>query len=74
MGQHLFAVNGTCKVSPSGDIESDRYKNVNTTEMYLSVNIDTSVELDASILDSTKKEWTKATRYDAQYSVIEKLK
>lgn len=74
MGQHLFAVNGTCKVSSSGDIESDRYKNVNTAEMYLSVNIDTSVELDASILDSTKKEWTKATRYDAQYSVIEKLK
>ena len=73
MGQHLFAVNGTCKVSPSSDIESDRYKNVNTTEMYLSVNIDTSVELDASIFDSTKKEWTKATRYDAQFITIEEL-
>lgn len=72
-GQHLFAVNGICKVSPSGDIESDRYKIVSTTEMYLSVNIDTSVELDASILDSTKKEWTKATRYDAQFVTTEEL-
>ena len=42
--------------------------------MYLVVDIDTSVELDASIIDSTKKEWTKATRYDAQYSVINELK
>ena len=56
------------------DIEQDRYKNVNTTEMYLSVDIDTSVELDVSAIDSTKKGWTKATRYDAQYSVINELK
>jgi len=74
IGQHLFAVKETCKVVSSGDVEQDRYKNVNTTEMYLSVDIDTSVELDASIIDSTKKEWTKATRYDAQYSVINELK
>ena len=72
-GQHLFAVNGTCKVSPSGEIEQGRYKNVNTTEMYLAVDIDTSIELDASTLDSTKKNWTKSTRYDAQFAVIEEL-
>jgi hypothetical protein len=38
------------------DVEEDRYQNVNTTQMYLSVDIDTSVELDATSLDSTKKE------------------
>lgn len=74
IGQHLFAIKNACNVVSSGDVEQDRYKNVNTTEMYLSVDIDTSVELDASIIDSTKKEWTKATRYDAQYSVINELK
>lgn len=72
-GQHLFAVKGDCKVTQSDDVEPDRYKNVNTTEMYLSVDIDTSVELDASTLDSTKKEWTKATRYDAQFVTTEEL-
>ena len=74
IGQHLFAIKNACNVVSSGDIEQDRYKNVNTTEMYLSVDIDTSVELDVSAIDSTKKGWTKATRYDAQYSVINELK
>lgn len=41
---------------------------------YSEVDEDTSVELDVSIIDSTKKEWTKATRYDALYSVINELK
>lgn len=74
IGQHLFAIKNVCSVVSSGDVEPDRYKNVNTTEMYLVVDIDTSVELDASTIDSTKKEWTKATRYDAQYSVINRLR
>lgn len=72
-GQHLFAIKGVCKVVSSEDVESDRYKNVTTTEMYLSVNIDTSIELYVSNLDSTKKEWTKTTRYDAQFAVINDL-
>ena len=74
IGQHLFAIKNACNVASSSDVEPDRYKNVNTTEIYLVVDIDTSVELDVSIIDSTKKEWTKATRYDAQYSVINELK
>lgn len=52
----------------SDDVEPDRYKNVNTTEMYLYVDIDTSVELDTSNIDSTKKEYTLTSRYDAQYA------
>ncbi len=74
LGQHLFAVKGDCKVSSAKDLEPDRYKNINTTEIYLSVDIDTSVELDASSLNSTKIEWTKATRYDAQFVDIDRLK
>ncbi|MBR0046870.1 MAG: restriction endonuclease [Bacteroidaceae bacterium] len=73
IGQHLFAIKNACNVVSSNDVESDRYKNVNTTEMYLAVDIDTSVELDASSLDSTKKEWVKVTRYDAQYAVMNEL-
>ena len=72
-GQHLYAVKGDCKVALSNDVEPDRYKNVNTTGMYLSVDIDISAELDASALNSTKKEWTKATRYDAQFAFLSEL-
>ncbi len=73
IGQHLFSVIETCKVVSSVDVEQDRYKNVNTTEMYLSVDIDTSVELDSSKLDSTKKGYTPKSRYDAQFAVIKEL-
>lgn len=72
-GQHLFAVKIVGKVVSSEEVESDRYKNVTTTEMYLSVDINPSIEFDASILDSTKKKWTKATRYDAQFATINEL-
>ena len=74
LGQHLFAVKNTCKVVSANEIEVDRYKNVNTTEMYLSIDIDTTIKLDASTLDSSRKEWTNATRYDAQYSNIVAIK
>lgn len=73
IGQHLFAVKNACNVVSSGNVEPDRYKNVNTTEMYLSVDIDISAELDASNLDSTKKEYTPKSRYDAQYAVMNEL-
>ena len=72
-GQHLYAVKNTCQVVSSDDMEPDRYKNVTTTEMYLSVDIDTSIELDASTIDSTKKECTKKTRYDAQFATLNTL-
>ena len=72
-GQHLFAVKDGGKMISSEEVEIGRYKNVNTTEMYLAIDIDTSVELDASNLDSTKREWSKSTRYDAQYSTMNNL-
>jgi hypothetical protein len=73
IGQHLFAIKNACKVASSSDVEPDRYKNVNTTEMYLSVDIDASVELDSSKLDSTKKGFIPKSRYDAQFAVIKEL-
>ena len=73
-GQHLFAVKGDCKVVSGDEVETDSYKNVNTTEMYLTVDIDTSSEIDSLHIDSTKKEFVNKTRYDAQYSTIEFLK
>ena len=74
IGQHLFALKDGGKVISSEDVEIGRYKNVNTTEMYLAIDIDTSVELDSSNLDSTKREWSKTTRYDAQYSTMYNLR
>ena len=71
--QHLFAVKGACRVVSSNDIEIDRYRNVNTTEMYISVDIDISTEIDASNLDSAKKEYTPTTRYDAQFTTFRKI-
>lgn len=72
-GQHLFAIIGVGKIVSSEEVESDRYKNVITTEMYLSVDIDTSIELNASNLNPTKKKWTKAARNDAQFAFITEL-
>lgn len=72
-GQHLFAVKTSCQIVLLDNMEPDRYKNVTTTKMYLSVDIDTSIELDASTIDSTKKECTKATRYDAQFALLNTL-
>lgn len=72
-GQHLFAIKGYCKVIGSEEIESDRYKNIGTTDIYLAVDIDTSVELDLSTLDSSKKKFTKSTRYDSQLATKTEL-
>ena len=74
IGQHLFAVKGACKVVPSEAVDADRYKNMDTTEMFVAVDIDCSAEMDASGLDATKKECTKITRYDAQFARMEELK
>lgn len=74
IGQHLFAVKSDCSVVSSEEIGPVRYKNVNTTEMYVSVDIDTSIELDSSTLDSTKKECTKETRYDAQHAYLNEIR
>lgn len=72
--QHLFAIKDICNVVSSADVEADRYKNVKTAAMFISVNIDISAELEASKIDSTQKECTNATRYDAQYAELSDLK
>ena len=74
LDQHLFEVKGVCKVISATDVETARYKNVRTTEMYIKVDIDASSEIENLTLDSTKKEFEKTTRYDAQYSTIDLLK
>lgn len=72
-GQHLFAVKNIHNIALADEIEEDTYKNISTAQMYLPIEIDTSIELDASIMDSTRKEWTSTTRYDAQYAVIDEI-
>ena len=71
--QHLFAIDGNCVIQHSTEVETDRYKSVNTTEMYIVVNLNLTAELDSSSLCSTRKNYTPTTRYDAQYSTIQEL-
>lgn len=73
--QHLFAIDGDCviQIQHSAEVDADRYKIVNTTEMYIVVDLNLTSELDSSSLCSTKKEYTPTTRYDAQYSTIQDL-
>ena len=68
--QHLFAIKGDCSVKEKSEIEEDRYKSVNTTEMYVVVILDTTTELNSTNIRSSLKEYTPKTRYDAQYSNI----
>lgn len=72
-GQHLFAVKGDCRILSAEEVDADRYKNVNTTEMYLVVDIDVTKELDATTLNSAKKAYTKTGRYDAQFATVAEL-
>lgn len=71
--QHLFAIQGDCAVKEKSEIEEDRYKSVNTTEMYVVVDLDTTSELDSRNIRSSLKEYTPKTRYDAQYATLEEL-
>ena len=71
--QHLFAIQGDCAVKEKSEIEEDRYKSVNTTEMYVVVDLDTTTELNSTKIRSSLKEYTPKTRYDAQYATLNDL-
>ena len=71
-GQHLFQVKGECVVKSVEEIENDRYKNVNTTQMYVVADIELN-ELDTTHVSSTQMPFSPQTRYDAQYATIDEL-
>lgn len=71
--QHFFAIKCDCSVKEKSEIEEDRYKSVNTTEMYVVVDLDTATELNSTNIRSSLKEYTPKTRYDAQYATLEEL-
>ena len=71
-GQHLFQLKGDYVVKPANEVQSDRYKNVNTTLMYIMVDFEPT-ELDSSRLHSIVKQHTKETRYDAQFARLDEL-
>lgn len=70
IGQHLFHVRGIKLIKSIADLPPGIYKNVSTTEMYVVADIDTSKEIDTVNIQSSLKEYTPTTRYDAQYSTI----
>ena len=68
VGQHLFRVKSVQLIKSVDDLPASIYRNVSTTEMYVVVDIETSNEMDASEMHSSRKAYTPNTRYDAQYS------
>ena len=74
VGQHLFRVKSVQLIKSVDYLPTGIYRNVSTTEMYVVVDIETSNEMDASEMHSSKKEYTPATRYDAQFINSSQLK
>ena len=72
-GQHLFHAKNIRLVKSVDELPSDIYRNIQTTEMYVLVDIDNAEELDSSTINAAKKAYTRETRYDAQYSLINDL-
>ena len=68
VGQHLFRVKSVQLIKSVDDLSASIYRNVSTTAMYVVVDIETSNEMDASEMHSSRKAYTPNTRYDAQYS------
>lgn len=72
-GLHLFHAKNIRLVKSVDELPSDIYRNIQTTEMYVLVDIDNAKELDSSNINAAKKAYTRETRYDAQYSLINDL-
>lgn len=72
-GQHMFALTSPCEVRPQTLLEGPLYRNINTASLYLLVSFDPSTELESSSIHSSKALWTRQTRYDAQYEIINRL-
>ena len=72
-GLHLFHAKNIRLVKSVDELPSDIYRNIQTTEMYALVDIDNAEELDSSNINAAKKAYTRETRYDAQYSLINDL-
>lgn len=73
-GQHLFQVKSAQLVKSLEELPIGIYKNVNTTDIYVVVDMDSLHEMDSSGIHSSKKEYTPTTRYDAQYSNKDNIK
>ena len=71
--QHLFPTTNVRLIKFAEDLPTDIYKNINTTDMYVVVELDTNNEQNTSKIHSTKKDCTSTTRYDAQFAMLEDL-
>ena len=71
--QHLFHAKNVRLVKSVDELPSDIYRNIQTTEMYVLVDIDNAEELDSSNINAAKKTYTPQTIDDAQYSLINDL-
>lgn len=74
-GQHLFAIKGSSQFATADNVPEEYYINQSTADVYVLVDLDTTAELSATVLNSQlKPRQDKATRYDAQFAMTEELK
>lgn len=73
IAQHLFRVKNARLVKSLEEFPIGIYKNVNTTDIYVVVDVDMSNEMDTSSIHSSKKEYSPTTRYDAQFFKLSQL-
>ena len=73
IAQHLFRVKNARLVKSLEELPIGIYKNVNTTDIYVVVDVDMSNEMDTSSIHSSKKEYSPTTRYDAQFFKLSQL-
>ena len=72
-GQHLFAVEATPVIKSASELDAAIYRNISTTEIYVSLQLNTN-EMDSSAYHASKKGYASSElRYDAQYATLEEL-
>ena len=65
--QVKLTINSLLPLDYKNTLDPDRQKTIQTADLYLCADFDTSHELDALALDVTKAPYTPQTRYDAQF-------
>lgn len=74
-GQHLFAIKGSPQFAMTDNVPEEYYKNQSTADVYVLVELDVSMELSATALNSQlKPNQAKSTCNDAQFAMAEELR
>ncbi len=72
---HLYAVKCECQTALRDELKtSSIYRNIDTTDVFVIVEMESSAELDTRGLSLKKITHTNKTRYDARFATIDELR